>query len=165
MWCSPYLRTRTLMCTMTESTLHILQGVVWVLGPGQKLRTAECYLGQCRTGFLNGQNSATVVSHLTALTGKQSRQITANNVPVVFLYTQKKKGTCEFKNVLLTRHRIYFEWICTSTFPIKMNGGTDRAMSVDSYSSIPQKLRCLIQKYLLRLIPTQSTGYHSWMTW
>lgn len=31
------------------------------------------YLGQCRTGFLKGQKSATVVSHLTALTGKKKQ--------------------------------------------------------------------------------------------
>lgn len=30
------------------------------------------YLGQCRTGFLKGQKTATVVSHLTALTGKKT---------------------------------------------------------------------------------------------
>lgn len=45
---------------------------------------SKCYLGQCRTGFLKGQKSATVVSHLTALTGREKKNTQRKNV---FLYT------------------------------------------------------------------------------
>lgn len=46
------------------------------------------YLGQCRTGFLKGQKSATVVSHLTALTGKKKTVDKAqqNKYATVFLW-------------------------------------------------------------------------------
>lgn len=65
-------------------------------GYGLQQPTAACYLGQCRTGFLNGQKSATVVSHLTALTGEKSKQITANYDLVVFLHAEKMT-MCKFK--------------------------------------------------------------------
>lgn len=61
---------------------------------------ADCYLGQCRTGFLKGQKSATVVSHVTALTGRKRHKskkktftfsVPKKHVIVEVLVFQKKK--------------------------------------------------------------------------